>query len=140
MARSAQCGLRRLRGGYGVAASYFLGHPRPAGGYGTPRPGNPVSQHHRLPARIRRGHQAGVCTAHRVLQRPGHKPDAARPAALGRILADEAEHVNPLRATPYHPPTTVSPMALSSRQEHTTHFVIADGEGNVVSATQTLGN
>jgi gamma-glutamyltranspeptidase / glutathione hydrolase len=54
--------------------------------------------------------------------------------------ADEARQVNPLRATPYQSPTNVSSTALSNRQEHTTHFVIADGEGNVVSATQTLGN
>src|SRR5918998_1629623 len=71
-------------------------------------------------------------------------PDIS-PTPLDRLLseeywADEAEQVNPLRATPYQPPTNVSPTALSNRQEHTTHFVIADGEGNVVSATQTLGN
>jgi gamma-glutamyltranspeptidase / glutathione hydrolase len=71
-------------------------------------------------------------------------PDIS-PTPLDRLLseeywADEAEQVNPLRATPYQSPTNVSPTALSNRQEHTTHFVIADGEGNVVSATQTLGN
>jgi gamma-glutamyltranspeptidase/glutathione hydrolase len=71
-------------------------------------------------------------------------PDVS-PTPLDRLLseeywADEAEQVNLLRATPYQSPTNVSPTALSNRQEHTTHFVIADGEGNVVSATQTLGN
>ena len=71
-------------------------------------------------------------------------PDIS-PTPLGRLLseeywADEAEQVNPLQAQPYQSPTNVSPTALSNRQEHTTHFVIADGEGNVVSATQTLGN
>jgi gamma-glutamyltranspeptidase/glutathione hydrolase len=71
-------------------------------------------------------------------------PDIS-PTSLDRLLseeywADEAEQVNPLQATPYQSPTNVSPTALSNRQEHTTHLVIADGEGNVVSATQTLGN
>jgi gamma-glutamyltranspeptidase / glutathione hydrolase len=71
-------------------------------------------------------------------------PDIS-PTPLDRLLseeywADEAEQVNPLRATPYQSPRNVSPTTLSNRQEHTTHFVIADREGNVVSATQTLGN
>jgi gamma-glutamyltranspeptidase / glutathione hydrolase len=71
-------------------------------------------------------------------------PDIS-PTPLDRLLseeywADEAEQTNPLRATPYQSSTNVSPTAISNRQEHTTHFVIADGEGNVVSATQTLGN
>jgi gamma-glutamyltranspeptidase/glutathione hydrolase len=63
--------------------------------------------------------------------------------------ADEAARVDPARATPYVPPTTFntpgSPsneqaMSSSNQQEHTTHFVVADQEGNVVSATQTIGN
>ena len=71
-------------------------------------------------------------------------PDIS-PTPLDRLLseeywADEAAQINPLRATPYQPPTSFSSTALSNRQEHTTHFVIADKEGNVVSATQTLGN
>jgi gamma-glutamyltranspeptidase/glutathione hydrolase len=71
-------------------------------------------------------------------------PDLS-PTPLDRLLseeywADEAAPINPLRATPYQSPTNVSPTALSNRQEHTTHFVVADGDGNVVSATQTLGN
>ena len=91
-------------------------------------------------------HEYAEVTKRAYAQRIEYSRDPGiSPTPLDRLLseeywADEAEHVNPLRATPYHPPTTVSPMALSSRQEHTTHFVIADGEGNVVSATQTLGN
>ncbi len=50
--------------------------------------------------------------------------------------ADQAARVNAQAAAPSAP----SPAYLSNRQEHTTHFVVADGEGNVVSATQTLGN
>ena len=69
-------------------------------------------------------------------------PDIS-PTPLDRLLsedywADEAAQVNPLRATPYGAPTNST--ALSNRQEHTTHFAVADAEGNVVSATQTLGN
>jgi gamma-glutamyltranspeptidase/glutathione hydrolase len=52
--------------------------------------------------------------------------------------AEEAAQVDPLRAAPYQPLTTF--MSLSNTREHTTHFVVADREGNVVSATQTLGN
>ena len=33
-----------------------------------------------------------------------------------------------------------APTATPEAQSHTTHFVVADKEGNVVSATQTLGN
>jgi gamma-glutamyltranspeptidase / glutathione hydrolase len=33
-----------------------------------------------------------------------------------------------------------SPAFVSDNPEHTTHFVVADHEGNVVSATQTIGN
>ena len=62
---------------------------------------------------------------------------------LDRLLsedfwAEEASQVDSFRATPYQPPTSFT--SLSNTQEHTTHFVVADREGNVVSATQTLGN
>ncbi len=62
--------------------------------------------------------------------------------------AGEAARVNLSRATPYAPSTTFNTPAGSAgqasvspdRQEHTTHFVVADEEGNVVSATYTIGN
>ena len=62
---------------------------------------------------------------------------------LDRLLsedfwAEEASQVDSFRATPYQPPTSFT--SLSNTQEHTMHFVVADREGNVVSATQTLGN
>ena len=67
------------------------------------------------------------------------------PAPLGSLLseefwADEAANINPSLATPFQPPTSFSNEGPSNSQEHTTHFVVADSQGNVVSATQTLGN
>src|SRR5262245_35288683 len=66
-------------------------------------------------------------------------PDIS-PPPLARLLsekywAEEAAKINPLQATPFAPPTI-----SSSREEHTTHYVVADAQGNVVTATQTLGN
>jgi gamma-glutamyltranspeptidase/glutathione hydrolase len=73
-------------------------------------------------------------------------------------LAEQAAAVDFSGAAPYEPPTTFdsatscSPTgyvpttdasASASAQAgvgHTTHFVVADREGNVVSSTQTLGN
>jgi gamma-glutamyltranspeptidase/glutathione hydrolase len=67
--------------------------------------------------------------------------------------ADIAANISPYEATPYEPPPSIFAQGTSSasasaaasaqasvQQEHTTHFVVADREGNVVSATQTLGN
>jgi gamma-glutamyltranspeptidase/glutathione hydrolase len=67
------------------------------------------------------------------------------PAPLGSLLseqfwADEAANINPSLATPFQPPPSFSNEGPSNSQEHTTHFVVADSQGNVVSATQTLGN
>ncbi|CAA9446251.1 MAG: Gamma-glutamyltranspeptidase @ Glutathione hydrolase [uncultured Rubrobacteraceae bacterium] len=76
------------------------------------------------------------------------------------FLAEAAAQVNPFQAAPNSPtspfgtPTRCIPQsyqptygpadapatATPEAQSHTTHFVIADEEGNVVSATQTLGN
>ncbi len=82
-----------------------------------------------------------------------------------QFLAEQAAAVNPSQATPNVPfaqfgqPTRCIPQSYTtygspspgienvenaqqggSQQGHTTHFVVADEEGNVVSATQTLGN
>jgi gamma-glutamyltranspeptidase/glutathione hydrolase len=64
--------------------------------------------------------------------------------------AAEAAKIDPRRASPSVPfgqgtPTNCPPQSYTSTgstaaQSHTTHFVVADKEGNVVSATQTLGN
>jgi gamma-glutamyltranspeptidase / glutathione hydrolase len=75
---------------------------------------------------------------------------------LGRLLSDEyleseSERVGPNAVAPYDPPalfdtaatcspTGYRPTGYPETQQHTTHFVVADRQGNVVSATQTLGN
>ncbi|MSU51901.1 MAG: gamma-glutamyltransferase [Opitutaceae bacterium] len=66
-------------------------------------------------------------------------PDVS-PPPLGRLLsaafwAAEAAAVDLQRAVPFVPP---GPSAGTGT--HTTHFVVADAAGNVVSATQTLGD
>lgn len=48
---------------------------------------------------------------------------------------DETAQIDPQRAKPFEPP-----ISFSNGDSHTTHFVVADQWGNVVSATQTLGN
>jgi gamma-glutamyltranspeptidase/glutathione hydrolase len=78
------------------------------------------------------------------------------PTPLGRLLSDEylereSDRVDPNAVAPYDPPaqfdtaatcspTGYRPTGYPDTQQHTTHFVVADREGNVVSATQTLGN
>ncbi len=62
------------------------------------------------------------------------------PPPLGRLLsekywAEEAAKINLQQSTPFAAPTI-----SSSQDEHTTHYVVADAQGNVVTATQTLGN
>jgi len=62
------------------------------------------------------------------------------PPPLERLLSagywkEEAAKIDPSRARPFVAPTT-----FGDEQQHTTHFVVADRWGNVVSATQTLGN
>ena len=48
---------------------------------------------------------------------------------------EEVGRIDPAQARPFLPPGPVG-----SEGANTTHFVVADAEGNVVSATQTLGN
>jgi len=61
------------------------------------------------------------------------------PPPLERLLSggywrEQAEQIDPVRARPFEPPLA------GSNGDHTTHFVVADAAGNIVSATQTLGN
>ncbi len=71
------------------------------------------------------------------------------PLLSEKYWAEEAAKIDLTQASPYEPPMkTDSALSCSptnytpttSTQQHTTHFVVADREGNVVSATQTLGN
>ena len=48
---------------------------------------------------------------------------------------DQVARIDPNEAKPFAPPTS-----FVDKGTHTTHFVVADKWGNVVSATQTLGN
>ena len=62
------------------------------------------------------------------------------PPPLDRLLSEaywdeEVAKIDPERARPFVPPGVVGEVGMN-----TTHFVVADSEGNVVSATQTLGN
>ena len=66
-------------------------------------------------------------------------PDVARPP-LVELLSEpywhkEIDRIDPARAKPFEPPVW-----SGGKDSHTTHFVVADKWGNVVSATQTLGN
>ena len=65
-------------------------------------------------------------------------PEVA-PPPLDRLLSEpywreQAALIDPARARMFEPPR------IDSAGDHTTHFVVADASGNVVSATQTLGN
>jgi gamma-glutamyltranspeptidase/glutathione hydrolase len=62
------------------------------------------------------------------------------PPPLDKLLSkkywsDEADKINSQYSTPFAPP-----VISSNQEEHTTHFVAADAQGNIVSSTQTLGN
>ena len=56
-------------------------------------------------------------------------------------LAQVSPFGTPTRCVPQsYQPTYAHTSSTPEAQSHTTHFVVADREGNVVSATQTLGN
>jgi len=62
------------------------------------------------------------------------------PPPLAKLLSEaywkgETAKIDPNKAKPFVPPGTES-----QGTHHTTHFVVADRWGNLVSATQTLGN
>lgn len=65
---------------------------------------------------------------------------AVQPPPLDLLLSeaywkDQAARIDPAGAKPFK-----YPGLEKSEMQHTTHFVVADAEGNIVSATQTLGN
>ena len=62
------------------------------------------------------------------------------PPPLDRLLSpaywqEQAQAMDPQQASSFAPPASTG-----GSDTHTTHFVVADEMGNVVSATQTLGN
>ena len=62
------------------------------------------------------------------------------PPPLEKLLSEsywkeQVSRIDMTRARPF-----VYPGAGETMAQHTTHFVVADSEGNIVSATQTLGN
>ncbi|MCW5979451.1 MAG: gamma-glutamyltransferase [Bryobacteraceae bacterium] len=66
-------------------------------------------------------------------------PDIERPP-LDHLLSaaywkEQAGRVDPRRASEF-----VSPWSAANDSPNTTHFVVADRHGNIVSATQTIGN
>jgi gamma-glutamyltranspeptidase/glutathione hydrolase len=67
------------------------------------------------------------------------------PPPLDRLLSEkqwalEAARIKPNEALPLKMPFTSSPSSKGSgEEEYTTHFVVADSRGNVVTSTQTLG-
>jgi gamma-glutamyltranspeptidase / glutathione hydrolase len=66
-------------------------------------------------------------------------PGAAK-TPLDELLSEaywdrEIAGIDPARAKPFEPPPPPS-----GKDRHTTHFVVADKWGNIVSATQTLGS
>ncbi len=72
------------------------------------------------------------------LKYAGDPAHAAPP--LDRLLSEaywkeQAAAIDPNRAKPF-----VYPGLEPAPDSHTTHFVVADSDGNIVSATQTLGN
>lgn len=65
-------------------------------------------------------------------------PEVVAPP-LDRLLSEaywqeQARLIDPAKARPFEAPR------VESGGDHTTHFVVADAAGNIVSATQTLGN
>ncbi|MFQ5633014.1 MAG: gamma-glutamyltransferase family protein, partial [bacterium] len=63
------------------------------------------------------------------------------PPPLDRLLSEnywqeQVAQIDPDEARSFVPPTQFS----DAEMQHTTHFVVADRWGNIVSATQTLGN
>jgi gamma-glutamyltranspeptidase/glutathione hydrolase len=62
------------------------------------------------------------------------------PPPLDRLLSEKHWALEAARINPHKPlPLQTPPHANPGEGEHTTHFVVADERGNVVTSTQTLG-
>jgi gamma-glutamyltranspeptidase/glutathione hydrolase len=66
-------------------------------------------------------------------------PDVA-PPPLNRLLSDRYLKRQTKKLDLEHASTFVPPGVSGSPDGHTTHFVVADSEGNIVCATQTIGS
>ncbi len=99
---------------------------------------DPVALGHNTPAFL---HRFAELTKHAFWTRLRYAGDPeVAPPPLELLLSEEywreqVAVIDPERATPFEPPT-----AFGETSQNTTHFVVADGLGNVVSSTQTLGN
>ena len=85
-------------------------------------------------------HMFAEATKHGFWVRLRHAgdPEVAAPP-LDRLLSEaywkeQASLIDSARARPFEAPR------VEPGSDHTTHFVVADAAGNIVSATQTLGN
>ncbi len=88
-------------------------------------------------------HLFAEATKHGFWVRLAHAGDPeVDPPPLAQLLSaayweEQARAIDRGRARPFVPPGA---RAGAAAAQHTTHFVVADAQGNVVSATQTLGN
>lgn len=86
-------------------------------------------------------HRFAEATKHAFWSRLAYAGDPeVNPPPLDTLLAEwywaqQTSAMDLEQATAFEPPQVVVPAGL-----HTTHFVVADQWGNIVSATQTLGN
>jgi len=99
-------------------------------------------------------HRFGEVTKHAFWTRLRYASDPeVAPVPLDRLLSDaywqeQVDRIDAAKAIPFEPPdragtepgNAAPPPPADTLESHTTHFVVADAEGNVVSATQTLGN
>jgi gamma-glutamyltranspeptidase/glutathione hydrolase len=76
----------------------------------------------------------GFWTRLRYAGDPEVEPPPLEMLLSEKYWAQQASLIDPRRAKPFEPP-----QAFSEPGSHTTHFVVADRWGNVVSATQTIG-
>ena len=86
-------------------------------------------------------HRFAEVTKHAFWCRLAHAGDPdLNPPPLDRLLSDDywkekTDKINPEKSTPFEYPDIIVPPG-----ENTTHFVVSDRWGNIVCATQTLGN
>ena len=91
-------------------------------------------------------HRFAEVTKHGFWTRLRHASDPEiAPVPLDRLFAesywqDQVNRIDLSKSTPFVPPSVTATSTTGASMSHTTHFVVSDAEGNVVSATQTIGN